>query len=662
MSLIVCKQITVRFAFFLLLSVATDWTFAQNTTTTAISTVTMASTLSSLVLAAKHNLTLCDTEVDSNDRSICRSIMKKLPASAQRYKGVKVYKEKWWTSAYITADTPDTVHIIDGDLTLGGSIMVTADNVVIIGSDNPQLKLSSTILLGLYSIIYSTGNNLLVEGLQIDPKGLLLHHLNHVVNHFIQIKGGSASINNVSMLSAETANKAIILAEGEVSADNTSSLALTDVEIRKNDGNVHNYAVKTSGINRVSLKKIRTHNFISGCALFSFENARSIKLASIQSAIDNQKAPNASGILAIYTEPSSDIELDFENVSFFYKVTKQQSPAIIAAKDAISGQLSLAGENSFDPFAIRYPTGLTIFTKPREEPTALTSTESTIASTTTITAAPSAPEYWWSDLPDCASSPYQEYPNLTNSTEWLSIPNSTVTQWPVTATSHLSKTSNVDAKTPTTSITLASSSIQPSPKTTVSSTLTTEPSAVLSPGTIKPSSVVHSSPYQTTRKPTPSSQLSPDKQITTVRNTPSAMPFTIKNSSAPVLSTRHDVNKGLTTRSPNVTDNTHSEPFSSDKSKAESSTSALNLNYLGFIALSVIPIYAVPSIGCFKYKNMKSCATLNFLMFNALKCLEYSRYMSIMFGQPDDYSADVELSSSNQHQLYDSSAQLIKNP
>ncbi|UYM14834.1 hypothetical protein [Endozoicomonas euniceicola] len=652
MSLIVCKQITVRLAFFLLLSVATDWTFAQNITTTAISAVTVASTLSSLALAAKHNLTLCDTEVDSNDRSICRSIMKKLPASAQRYKGVKVYKEKWWTSAYITADTPDTIHIIDGDLTLGGPIMVTADNVVIIGSDNPQLKLSSTMLLGLYSIIYSTGNNLLVEGLQIDPKGLLLHHLNHVVNHFIQIKGGSASINNVSMLSAETANKAIILAEGEVSAENTSSLALTDVEIRKNGGNVHSYAVKTSGINWVSLKKIKTHNFISGCALFSFENARSIKLASIQSAIDNQKAPNASGILAIYTEPSSDIELDFENVSFSYKVTKQQSPVIIAAKDAISGQLSLAGENSFDPFAIRYPTGLTIFSEPREEPTGLTSTESTTASTTTITAAPSAPEYWWSDLPDCASSSYQEYPNLTNST---------VTQWPVTATPHLSKTSNVDAKTPTTSITLASSSIQSSPKTTASSALTTEPSAVLSPGTIKPSSVVHSSPYQTTRKPTPSSQLSPDKHTTTVRNTPSAMPFTIKNRSAPVLSTRHDVNKGLTTRSPNVTDNTHSEVSSSDKSKAGSLTSALNSKYLGFIALLVIPIYAVPAIGCFKYKNTKSCATLNLLVLNTLKCTQYPKYMSIMFGQPDDYSADVELSS-HQHQIYDSSTQLIENP
>ncbi|MCW7553690.1 hypothetical protein NX722_13835 [Endozoicomonas gorgoniicola] len=651
MSLIVCKQVTVRLAFFLLLSVATDWTFAQNITTTAISTVTMASTLSSLIVAAKHNLALCDTKVDSNDRSTCRSIMKKLPASAQRYKGVKVYKEKWWTSAYITADTPDTVHIIDGDLTLGGSIIVTADNVVIIGSDNPQLKLSSTILLGLHSIIYSTGNNLLVEGLQIDPKGLLLHHLNHVVNHFIQIKEGSASINKVSMLSAETADKSIILAEGEVSADNTSSLALTDVEIRENDEDVHSYAVKTSGINRVSLKRVKTHNFISGCALFSFENARSIKLTSIQSVIDNQKASNASGILAIYTQPSSDLELDFENVSFFYKVTKQQSPVIIATKDAISGQLSLAGENSFDPFAIRYPTGLTIFTKPWEEPTGLTSTESTIASTTTITAAPSVPEYWWSDLPDCASSPYQEYPNLTNSTEWLSIPNSTVTQWPVTATSHLSKTSNVDAKTPTTSITLALS-----PKTTASSTLTTEPSSVLSPSTIKPSFIVHSSPYQTTRNSTPTLQLSPDKHTTTVRNTPSAMPFTTKNSSAPVLSTRHDVNKGLTTRSPNETDNTLSEMSSSDKSKAGSLTSALNSKYSSFIALLVVPIYAVPAIGCFKYKNMKSCATLNLLVLNTLKCTQYPKYMSIMFDQPGSCLTDIELGS---NQFYDSKDQLI---
>ena len=596
MSLIGCKQIIVRLAFFLLFSVMVDWTFAQNITTTAISTVTAASTLSSLVLAAKHNLALCDTEVSSDERSICRKIMNKLPASAQRYKSVKIYKEKWWDSTHIAADTPDTVHIIDGDLTLGWPILVTADNVVIIGSDNPRLKLSSTILRGLHNIIYSTGKNVLIDGLQIDPRGLFLHHLSHVVNHFIQIKEGSTSINNVSMLSAETADKAIILAEGGTGANNTSSLTLTDVEIRENDGDVHSNAVKTSGIHSVSLKRIKTHNFISSCALFSFKNAGSIKLSSIQSAINNQKVPNASGVLAIYTKPSPNVELDFENVSFSYKVTKQQSPVIIAAKDTISGQLSLAGKNSFDYSAIRHPTGLTVFTKPQEEPAGLTSTESTIASSTTVAATPSTPEYWWSDLPDCASSPYQEYPNLTSSTEWPSTPDSTVTEQPVTATPHLSQTSSVAATTPTTSIHLAASSIQTSPEIAIksaSSTLTTESTAVLSPSTIKPSSAVHSYPYQTS---------------------------------------------------------------SSDKSKAGHSTSAVNLDYLGFLPCSALPIaIGVVATACFKYQKMGACAALNYLLANSLECLKCSRYMSIMHSQ----SGDIELGN---NQVYDSEVQLIQNP
>ncbi|MET4818672.1 hypothetical protein [Endozoicomonas lisbonensis] len=642
MSLIGCKQITVQLTFFLLFLVAVDRTFAQNISTTPISTVTVLSTLSSLVLAAKHNLALCDTKVNSKYRSACRNIVNKLPPSTIRYNNVTVYTEGWFSTA-ISAKTANSIHIIYGDLTLAGSILVFADNVVIAGSGNPQLTLSSTIWQGLHTIIYSTGKNLFVDGLQIDPRGLILHHLSHVLNHFIHIKGGSASISNVSIKGAEAAAKSIILAEGKSDTDSPASLTLTDVEIRDDDGENHSYALETSGINSITLERVKTHNFTSNCALFSFENAHSIKMATIQSRINNQKAPNSSGILAIYTQPSSDVKIDFEDVSFSYKVTTHQSPVIIAAKDTISGQLSLAGKNSFDQFAVRYPTGLTVSVKPQEKPTGIVSTESTTANTSTIntvTTTPYAPEYWWSDLPDCASTPYQEYQNSTASTDWNSTPGSTRTEWPVTATPYLSTTSSVatissaisSTITPatTTAIDSTASSIQPGAMTTTvkpgSSTLKTESISAPTPGTTKPSSVVHSSPHQTTGKPAPSSRLTPDQR------TSSAISPVIKNRSTPSLSTRPDVNKDLTTLSPNVTEGSHSEAPNSDTKGTGGSTSQFEWKYMSFLSSLIIPAgYALAFTGCLKLKNKKACKALNILLANCPECLKWQRYMFIMY-------------------------------
>lgn len=620
MSTIQCKQIAIWFAAFFLF--AAEATFAQNISTTAITNSTMTASMSSPSEAEEHNIALCH-QVDSEYRQICREAMTKLSASSQKYQAVKVYVEGW-LSTYITADTPDTVHIIHGDLTLGDVILVRADNVAIIGSDNPVLKFTSTLLIGTHSVIYSTGDKVHIEGLQIKPRGFFSYHLDKVVDHIIRIKGNRTSIKNVSIFSAEAIGKEIILSEPGKDVIGTPSLDISNINIRGDDGKSHSFILKTSGIKSINLQKIRTHYFTPDCGLFLFENASSITLNSINSHIDNQVAPNASGAIAIYTQPTPDVQLALQDVNISYKVTTSQPPVIIAAEHNISGHLSLAGDNSFDRFSIRYPAGLTVSTDPEDASSNLTRTP------------PSIPEYWWSDLPVCVSEPFQKHlkPTNTEDSNDNATPLPSIMPSPLITRAATTETTNpmmnyTSASREVSSELVESSSLQAMRNFTLrelTSSSAVESNSInsSSAGITSISGTSTSASSKTPKKN--SKKLDTNTATSETTNTIESSLVT-KSSSAYSPSTHY----GIETTSPPAAENRDFEESDSH-----------SLAYLSAIAIPVAAAaaYAAAIGGCWKSKRKGVCNVMKYMLFKIPEYKEWpSWYMSIMA----DESPSVEL-------------------
>ncbi|AMO57752.1 hypothetical protein GZ77_13355 [Endozoicomonas montiporae] len=605
------KKVARWFVYFCLFCTPAELAFARGLSSTVTTTnlptngtITTPTVTTPAASLADKNAALCDSDdIDTDDKDACLDVMRRLSALSREFKKVKVYTEGWFFSEATTIDasSPDTVHIISGNLTLKKGSVAAAKNIAIMGYGKPKLWLTSSTFATFDSVIDLRADDAIVDGLQIDPKGYVTHITKHAVNHFIKVSGNNASINNVSLLNADLSGKAVIHAVTQP-AEKQKALKLTDIDYEVGSGIALSSALIIDSYDSVFMKNIRNHNLTPDCMLFLLKDVGTLNMQSVTSYIDNTHYNGLTGIVIVYTQARSDLQLLFKNVDLKFEATELHPPVIIAAKETISGTLTFTGRNTFDTSSIRYPEGLIVHseTGPTTAPFFLKTT-STGANTN------ATPEYWWSELPSCALETNQIKPYLHSGSD---TPDSSAlhpSSQLKTPTPALTSTPELPAMTITPGLSYSSESV-----TTTSTKVRPEPARTLSSDT----------------KSTPKSSTLTLLSTLPNKETSGTKPQLSYDQFSGSLSP-----KGVTTR--NTDTEISSKVTVSTTATASGSDGGSNLNYLHFL-WSTIPTYIVTTLAskevCVRFHNKAACYTAVITRLGLPYFKKYGWFMNAMYG------------------------------
>ncbi len=290
--------------------------------------------------------TLCN-QTDERVKATCIEVTTRFP---NRYTTVVEHNETWWSLAKtINADKPNTLHLITSNITLANPLHVTADNVAIIGVKNQEEKnrisLSKTLYNQIDTFISSTGDHLLVENLEFEPRGHLTHHLFHVINHFFVLSGQHSKLRNIDFHGAEATAKSLIFAH------DADTLQVDRLHVRGESSGISAF-IHTERVNDIDLSNIYGDSACAACTSFLMLDSkrltcRNINL-SLKTSLDD--APDAPvGISIINSQPVSDIFINLSNITLSPGIPseKLEKPVIIATRAKTKVHLSLI-DNSFN--------------------------------------------------------------------------------------------------------------------------------------------------------------------------------------------------------------------------------------------------------------------------------------------------------------------------